>query len=76
MSLLPIFFFSVLWLKLCGGLLLSPLGHQMSLEILISVGRGVRSGFLLDKGFMQLVLQPYVGQFGKRETRFVFKEKM
>jgi hypothetical protein len=48
----------------------------MSLEILISVGRGVRSGFLLDKGFMQLVLQPYVGQFGKRETRFVFKEKL
>jgi len=55
MSRFLIFFFSALWLKLSGGLLLSPLGQQMFLEILINVGRGVRSGFLMDKSFMQLV---------------------
>ena len=71
-----IFFFSALWLKLCGGLLPSPLGQQMFLEILINAGCGMRSGFLIDKKFMQLVLQRYVGQFGKCETTFVSKEKM
>jgi hypothetical protein len=47
----------------------------MCLEILVNAGCGVRSGFLIDKIFIQLALLRFVGLFGKREIIFAFKKK-
>jgi hypothetical protein len=41
----------------------------------VNAGHGVNVGFIMGKSFIMLVLQRYVGPYGKRATKSALKAK-